>query len=146
MEEPLDYEAKYKYLLAEYDNYRKRVEKDAEIRILDAKSRILLNIINIRDDLERAINICKKSNDINTLLEGLDSIIKHIDDILSDEGVHVIDTKDKKFDPNLHEIISLIDNDELPEHTIVNELRRGYKLNDRVIRPSLVEVSRRKEK
>ncbi|MEM4317707.1 MAG: nucleotide exchange factor GrpE, partial [Candidatus Nitrosocaldaceae archaeon] len=95
---------------------------------------------------ERAINICKKSNDINTLLEGLDSIIKHIDDILSDEGVHVIDTKDKKFDPNLHEIISLIDNDELPEHTIVNELRRGYKLNDRVIRPSLVEVSRRKEK
>ncbi|MEM4319728.1 MAG: nucleotide exchange factor GrpE, partial [Candidatus Nitrosocaldaceae archaeon] len=93
MEESLDYETKYKYLLAEYDNYRKRVEKDAEIRILDAKSRILLNIINIRDDLERAINICKKSNDINTLLEGLDSIIKHIDDILSDEGVHVIDTK-----------------------------------------------------
>lgn len=144
MEEPLDYESKYKYLLAEFDNYRKRVEKDAEFRILDAKSKLLLKFISIRDDLERAIDMCKKSSDIDTLLIGLNSIMKRVDEILSEEGVHQIDTKGKVFDPNLHEVIAMIDDDELPEYTIVNELRKGYIFNDRVIRPSLVEISRHK--
>ncbi len=133
------YEAKYKYLLAEYDNYRKRVEKEAEIKIMDVKAKLLLKLINIRDDFERAIKASEEGNTL--IMNGLKSILKHIDNILKEEGVREIDTS-TKFDPHLHEVISIVVDNNLPDYSIIRELRKGYMLYDRVIRPSLVEVSK----
>lgn len=141
----MDYETKYKYLLADYDNYRKRVEKEAENRIMAEKARLLLKIINLRDDFERALVALEKGKDTNAIIDGLKAILKNIDNILKEEGVDAIEAKGKKFDPNLHEVVSIITNNKLPDYTITNELRRGYMLNNKVIRPSLVEVSRNED-
>ncbi|RMF31671.1 MAG: nucleotide exchange factor GrpE [Candidatus Nitrosothermus koennekii] len=141
----LDYETKYKYLLADYDNYRKRVEKEAENRIMAEKARLLLKIINLRDDFERALTALEKGKDTNAIMDGLKAILKNIDNILKEEGVDAIEAEGKKFDPNLHEVVSIITNNKLPDYTITNELRKGYMLNNKVIRPSLVEVSRNED-
>lgn len=140
---PLDYESKYKYLLADYDNYRKRVEREAEIKIMEAKAKILLKLINLKDDFERALEAAEKGDDKDAILDGLRQMLKNIDDILKEEGVTTIEAKGKIFDPNLHEVVSIINNNRLPDYTITNELRKGYLFNNKVLRPSLVEVSRK---
>ena len=144
MSKEVDYESKYKYLLADYDNYRKRVEREAELRILEEKARLLLKIINLRDDFARALDAAK-SNDSKALINGLKAILKNIDNLLKEEGVKEIEAKGKKFDPKLHEVVSIINNNKLPDFTITNEVRKGYMLYGKVLRPSLVEVSRRQE-
>ncbi len=144
-EEALDYENKYKYLLAEYDNYRKRIDKEAEIRIKSEKAKLLLKIIELKEDLERAFTASTRSDNKDYIIEGLKSILKNIDSILKDEGVTPIESLNKEFDPNLHEVVSIIKDNTLPEYTITNEFRKGYMIYDKVIRPSLVEVSKREE-
>lgn len=139
----MDYESKYKYLLADYDNYRKRVEREAEIRIMNAKAKILLKIINLKDDFERALEAAEKADNKDAILNGLKSVLKNIDNILKEEGVNIIDAKGKRFDPNIHEVVSIINNNKLPDYTVTNELRKGYMLHDKVIRPSLVEISKK---
>ncbi len=96
-------------------------------------------LINIRDDFERAIKASEEGNTL--IMNGLKSILKHIDNILKEEGVREIDTS-TKFDPHLHEVISIVVDNNLPDYSIIRELRKGYMLYDRVIRPSLVEVSK----
>ena len=144
-EESLDYASKYKYLLAEYDNYRKRVEKEAEIRVKNEKAKLLLKLIDIKEDLERAYNASIKAESKDHIIEGLKNIVKNMDNMLKDEGVSPIDALNKQFDPNLHEVISIIKDNTLPEYTITKEFRKGYMIDNIVIRPSLVEVSKRDE-
>jgi len=135
--------SKYKYLLAEYDNYRKRLDKEADIRVRHEVEKFVLKLLDLRDDYLRAIEVVKKSDDTDTLLSGLEGVLKKLDNILKEEGIVEIETLGKSFDPNLHEAVSFVDHTELPENTITNEIRKGYMLSDRVIRPSLVEVSKR---
>ncbi len=144
-EESLDYASKYKYLLAEYDNYRKRVEKEAEIRVKNEKAKLLLKLIDIKEDLERAYNASIKAESKDHIIEGLKNIVKNMDNMLKDEGVSPIEALNKQFDPNLHEVISIIKDNTLPEYTITKEFRKGYMIDNIVIRPSLVEVSKRDE-
>jgi len=143
--EESDYASKYKYLLAEYDNYRKRVEKEAEIRVKNEKAKLLLKLIDIKEDLERAYNASIKAESKDHIIEGLKSIVKNMDNMLKDEGVSPIEALNKQFDPNLHEVISIIKDNTLPEYTITKEFRKGYMIDNTVIRPSLVEVSKRDE-
>jgi molecular chaperone GrpE len=143
--EEADYASKYKYLLAEYDNYRKRVEKEAEIRVKNEKAKLLLKLIDIKEDLERAYNASIKAESKDHIIEGLKSIVKNMDNMLKDEGVSPIEALNKQFDPNLHEVISIIKDNTLPEYTITKEFRKGYMIDNTVIRPSLVEVSKRDE-
>ncbi|MFN4336829.1 MAG: nucleotide exchange factor GrpE [Candidatus Nitrosocaldus sp.] len=141
-----EYESKYKYLLADYDNYRKRVEREAEYRVRQSIESFILKLLNLRDDFVRAIDAIKKSNATAVdkhIVEGLEGVLKNLDGILRDAGIVEIPAVGKEFNPNLHEAVSFIYNSELPDLTITNEIRKGYMMNDRVIRPSLVEVSRR---
>jgi molecular chaperone GrpE len=143
--EAKEYETKYKYLLAEYDNYRKRLEKEAELRVKHGIETFILKLLDLRDDYIRAIDTVKKGNEksINAIVSGLEGILKKLDNMLKEVGVVEIEALGKIFDPNLHEAVSFTYNSELPDLTVTNEIRKGYMLNDRVIRPSLVEVSRR---
>jgi len=135
--------SKYKYLLADYDNYRKRLDKEAEIRVRREVEKFMLKLLDLHDDYIRAIEIVKKSDSTNTIINGLESILKNLDNILNEEGIVEIKALGKSFDPNLHEAVSFVDSVELPENTVTTEIRKGYMLSDRVIRPSLVEVSKR---
>lgn len=143
-----EYESKYKYLLADYDNYRKRVEREAEYRVRQSIEAFILKLLNLRDDFVRAIDVMKKSTTTAAVVdrhvvEGLEGVLKNLDGILRDAGVVEIPAVGEAFNPNMHEAVSFVYNAELPDLTITNEIRKGYMMNDRVIRPSLVEVSRR---
>jgi len=135
---------KYKYLLADYDNYRKSIEKESEIIVRREIEKFVMKMIYLRDDYVRAIEIAK-SSDNPALVNGLESTLKNLDNILKEEGVNEIEAVGKTLDPNIHEVISFVVNDKYPENIITVEIRKGYMLSDRVIRPSLVEVSKKND-
>lgn len=136
-------EERYKYKLAEIDNYRKQIEREAQIQVKVKIEEFLKKLINLRDDYLRAIETAKKSNGPAMIINGLESILKNLDVILKEDGVREIDAVGKAFDPSMHEAISFVDTSEYPENTVTAEIRKGYMLSDRVIRPSLVEVSKK---
>lgn len=135
---------KLKYSLADFDNFRKNIERQNSLKILSIKADVLSALINIREDFIRALDTIKQNKIDNAVLEGLDSILKTINIFLEKEGLKEIDSIDKPFDPNVHEIIGFsYNNGDIDENIITKEIRKGYFLNDRVLRPSLVEVSKK---
>src|SRR5215217_6159586 len=137
---------KLKYMMADFDNYRKQIEKQMASTIESNKSNLLSLFLTIRDDYQRALEMIKKNKDLDDVfLNGLEGILKNLDNILQSEGVIQIETIGKIFDSNKHDVISFSYNDDLPENTITNEIRVGYMLNDKVLRPSLVEISKKKK-
>ncbi|HET7643298.1 MAG TPA: nucleotide exchange factor GrpE [Nitrososphaeraceae archaeon] len=137
---------KLKYLMADFDNYRKQIDKQMTSTIESNKANLLSRFLTIRDDYQRALDMIKKNKDLDEVfLNGLEGILKNLDNILQSEGVIPIETIGKVFDSNKHDVISFSYNDNLPENTITNEIRVGYMLNDKVLRPSLVEISKKKK-
>lgn len=135
---------KLKYSLADFDNYRKNIEKQNALRILSVKADILSTVVNLREDFIRALDTLKHHKVDFSILEGLTNILKNIDLFLEKENVLEIKALNSVFDPNFHEIIgfSYVE-DDAEENIITKEIRKGYLLNDRVLRPSLVEVSKK---
>ncbi|MDN5846132.1 MAG: nucleotide exchange factor GrpE, partial [Candidatus Nitrosocosmicus sp.] len=135
---------KLKYSLADFDNYRKNIEKQNALRILSVKADILSTVVNLREDFIRALDTLKHHKVDISILEGLTNILKNIDLFLEKENVLEIKALNSVFDPNFHEIIgfSYVE-DDVKENIITKEIRKGYLLNDRVLRPSLVEVSKK---
>ncbi len=135
---------KLKYSLADFDNYRKNIEKQNALRILSVKADILSTVVNLREDFIRALDTLKHHKVDISILEGLTNILKNIDLFLEKENVLEIKALNSIFDPNFHEIIgfSYVE-DDAEENIITKEIRKGYLLNDRVLRPSLVEVSKK---
>ena len=135
---------KLKYSLADFDNYRKNIEKQNALRVLSVKADILSTMVNFREDFVRALDTLKHHKVDISILEGLMNILKNIDLFLEKENVLEIKALNNVFDPNFHEIIgfSYVE-DDTEENIITKEIRKGYLLNDRVLRPSLVEVSKK---
>jgi len=135
---------KLKYSLADFDNYRKNIEKQNALRILSVKADMLSTVVNLREDFIRALDTLKHHKVDFSILEGLTNMLKNIDLFLEKENVLEIKGLNSVFDPNFHEIIgfSYVE-DDAEENIITKEIRKGYLLNDRVLRPSLVEVSKK---
>jgi len=135
---------KLKYSLADFDNFRKNVEKQNSLKILSIKADMLSVVVNIREDFIRAIDTIKQKKIDNSIFEGLENILKNINIFLEKEGIKEIDSLNNLFDPNFHEIVGFsYDDDNVEENIVTKEIRKGYLLNDRVLRPSLVEVSKK---
>ena len=135
---------KLKYSLADFDNFRKNIERQNSLKVLSIKADLLSTLVNIREDFIRALDMIKQNKIDNAVLEGLEGILKTIDIFLEKEGIKEIESINKPFDPNVHEIIGFsYNNDNIDENIITKEIRKGYLLNDRVLRPSLVEVSKK---
>lgn len=139
-EKVVSYEKKIQYLLADFENLKKRAELDIQNRVNAITDSIILKFLSIYDDFVRAREALSKQK-ANT--EGLDGILKNMDLFLSESGVEPIDALGEIFDPRFHEAISIKEDPKLDDNTITAELRKGYILKDRVIRPSLVEISKR---
>ena len=134
---------KMRYLMADFDNYRKQMEKQLASKAESIKAELLLKFLNIRDDYIRALSMAKQSkSDKEVVIEGLEGILKNIDSLLASEGVREIEAVGTPFDPNVHDAIAYAERDGLTENTVTAEIRKGYMLNDRVLRPSLVEISK----
>jgi len=135
-----DYEDKIKHVLADYQNLNKKTQSDIEKGVNTKIDEFMLDFLKIYDDFIRAKQVFTESK-INT--EGLNSILKNMDSLLAKYNVIPIDALGEIFDPNLHEAISIIDDPELDNNTIIKELRKGYISHKRVIRPTLVEISKK---
>ena len=134
---------KLKYMVADFDNYRKQMEKQVALKTEENKAELMLRFLNIRDDYVRALEIAKQSKAEPVVVEGLEGILKNSDHLLRSEGVVEIETIDTPFDPNVHDAISFSFRDDLPESTVTDEIRKGYMLDNKVLRPSLVEISKK---
>lgn len=134
---------KLKYLVADFDNYRKQMEKQVASKVESSKAEVLLKFLSIRDDYLRALEIAKQSKSEGVVLEGLEAILKNLDSLLRSEEVMEIETIGTPFDPNVHDALSFSYRDDLPENTVTGEIRKGYMLNNKVLRPSLVEISKK---
>lgn len=137
--------SKLKYSLADFDNFRKNIERQNSLKVLSIKADLFSAIINIREDFIRALDLIEHNKVDDGVFEGLKNILKTIDSFLEKEDIKEIESLSKVFDPNVHEIIgfSYHDNDNIEENIVTKEIRKGYLLNDRVLRPSLVEVSKK---
>jgi molecular chaperone GrpE len=134
---------KVRYLMADFDNYRKQMEKQLASKAESIKAELLLKFLNIRDDYLRALSVARQSkSEQGVVIEGLEGILKNIDSLLASEGVREIEAVGTPFDPNVHDAIAYSARDDLAENTVTAEIRKGYMLNGRVLRPSLVEISK----
>ena len=135
------HEKKLQYLLADFENLKKRTESDVQTRINSMLTEIMLKFLSIYDDFVRAKDVLGKQH-VNT--DGLDGILKNMNSFLSEYGVTPIDVIGEIFDPKLHEAIAVKEDASLDNDIITKEIRKGYILQNIVIRPSLVEISKTK--
>jgi len=133
-------------LQADFENTRKRLEKEREDFIKFANESIILELLNTLDDLERTVELAQSQHqDLTSFLKGVEMILAHLYEMLKKYGVRPIEAKGRLFDPAYHEALMQLECNDLPEHTIIEELQKGYLLNDKVIRTTKVKVAVRKD-
>jgi molecular chaperone GrpE len=126
---------------AEFDNYRKRVDRDRKDMTDRAAEAILTEILPIIDDLERALAAEDTGEGADAYRRGVELIHKQLLDLLTRRGVTPIDTAGAMFDPHLHQAVSSEPSADHGEGEIIEEFRRGYRLGDRLLRPAMVKVA-----
>lgn len=141
-ERAIDYLNQLKYLKADFENYQKRTQKEIAEIIEFANERLILRLLTQIDDLERAVDSADKAEK-TVLVNGLKLILTELKRTLAEEGLQEISANGKPFDPSRHEASAVIHSNEYPDQTIVEEMRKGYMLRGRVLRPSTVKVAKR---
>jgi molecular chaperone GrpE len=134
------YMTQLQYLQADFDNYKKRVEKDRENFIKFANSELILKLLNVLDEFESAFAVIEKTGECGST-EGFKMIYRNLIKILEREGLKPIDAAGKKFDHNYHEALMRESSDK-EDGIILEEFQKGYMLGDRVIRHSKVKVAK----
>ncbi|MDB6152176.1 MAG: grpE [Chthoniobacteraceae bacterium] len=127
---------------ADFENFRKRAAREKEDAVRYANAAFLDRLIPIFDNFELGLNAARSSAENSPILLGMDMVSKQLNDFLLQSGVEPIVAEGAKFDPNLHEAVAQEASDSIPEGHVVRQLRRGYKLKDRLLRPSTVIVSK----
>ena len=132
---------RYLRLAAEFENYKKRAAREKDEAIKYANSSLLEKLIAIVDNFELGLEAARAEGEKSAVFSGMSMVLKQLMDFLGDSGLEPIDATGQKFDPNLHEAIAHEPSDEFPEGTVIRQTRRGYKMKDRLLRPSSVVVS-----
>lgn len=136
----LDYLARLK---AEFKSYKQRTLREKEKLKGSASEELIKEFLPILDDFELAIDSAKKSKNFSRFAEGVKMIFNRTREVLKKQGVKPIKAKGEEFNPHLHEAMGMIDSQKYPDNLIVEEMRRGYILNDKVLRPAVVKVNKR---
>ncbi|MBQ6516548.1 nucleotide exchange factor GrpE [bacterium] len=139
-----DYETlnnQYIRLAADFDNYRKRQAQERESLLKYGAENTMKKLLEVLDNFERGKKAVENIDDCQKVKESYELVCKQMYDTLQKLGLEFIETEGKEFDPNLHEAVMQTPSSDVPEHTIIAELQRGYKLEDRVLRPALVNVA-----
>ena len=124
--------------LAEYDNFRKRSQKEKEALYKDVKAETVQKLLPVIDNLERA---AAAGGDLESYKKGVEMTLKQTADVFASLGVECFGEKGEPFDPNLHNGVMHEDNEELPENSVADVFQKGYKLGDKVIRHATVKVA-----
>jgi molecular chaperone GrpE len=128
-------------LQAEFDNYKKRVDREKAELIKYASAELVSELIDIMENLERGVVSAKGSDDIDSIVKGMEMVSTRLKDILGSRGLKPIEAVGKKFDPHYHEAMMMTPTDEYPYNTVIEEFQQGYMIKDKVIRYSKVRVS-----
>lgn len=131
----------YIRLAADFDNYRKRQEAERENLIKFGTENALKNMLEVLDNFERGQKALEKVEDCEKVKESFELVHRQVCETLAKLGLEEIKAIGEEFDPNYHEAVMQTPTDEHPEHTVIAELQKGYKLGDKVLRPTLVNVA-----
>jgi molecular chaperone GrpE len=134
--------ARHLRLAADFENYKKRARQEQVDTVQYAAAALAERLLPVLDDVERALDHAPEGAD-EGWLRGVRLTFQHLEEALASVGVEPIETVGRPFDPKLDEAIGSEESDEHPDDTVLVELRRGYRMHDRVLRPALVKVSRR---
>jgi len=129
--------------LADFNNFRKRVEKEKQEYYKYASANLIKELLPIIDNFEKALAMFKDND--NQFYKGIELIYKQLVDVLRKEGVEGIKTKGEQFDPAYHEAVGTGEEEDIENNTILEEYQKGYKMHDKLLRPALVKVNVRKE-
>ncbi|MDF2570100.1 MAG: grpE [Sporomusa sp.] len=129
---------RYKRLQADFDNFRRRTRQEKEELSVVVAERIICELLPVVDNFERAT--ASPATDISTLTTGVQMIFRQLSNSLSQLGVEPVAAEGNMFDPALHEAVMRVEVDGQPDGMVIEELQKGYKVNGRVIRPSMVKV------
>ncbi|MDY6856047.1 MAG: nucleotide exchange factor GrpE [Thermodesulfobacteriota bacterium] len=133
-------EKEYDSLLADFDNLKKRIDNDVKLRILGEKSKLILNIIEVMDSFDRAIESGKNYRH-DPFFNGIVSIYRQLINSLREYGVEPIDSLGHEFDPNFHEAVGVLRSSDLKKNMVVKEIQKGYIMEEKLVRPSKVLVA-----
>jgi len=135
------YLTQLRYARADLENLQKHIQRRIDEEVIREKAKLIMQILPVVEDVDLTYNEAKKARN-SSLLEGIEVIRKKLWKMLSCEGLCPIEAVGKPFDPHMHEALQEIETSDYPEGIVVQEVRKGYLLNGKVFRPSLVKVSR----
>nr|WP_281248884.1 nucleotide exchange factor GrpE [Bacillus alkalicellulosilyticus] len=126
---------------ADYDNLRRRTKSEKEAAAKYRAQSLVEELLPVLDNFERALQVTVEQDETKSLLQGMEMVYRQLHDALTKEGVEVIPAEGELFDPHLHQAVMQIDSPDHEKNQVVEELQKGYRLKDRVIRPSMVKVN-----
>jgi molecular chaperone GrpE len=135
-----EYLTRLKYLQADFENLTKRVDRQMEQVKNHCTEGLIIKLLEVVDELELALKNSQPA-DAKLLVEGVQMTLKKLRKVLEQEGVTPIESEGKVFDPSRHNAVAAVERDDVDECVVVEEVRKGYMMKDRVIRPSIVKVS-----
>lgn len=128
-------------LQADFDNYRRRVRLDQEAVEKYRAQSLISDILPALDNFERALKVESQDEQMKSLLQGMEMVYRQLLEAVKKEGVEAINAVGQPFDPHLHQAVMQVEDQSSEPNTVIEEFQKGYKLKDRVIRPSMVKVN-----
>ncbi|WP_082795233.1 nucleotide exchange factor GrpE [Alkalihalobacillus trypoxylicola] len=126
---------------ADYDNFRRRSREEKESAAKYKSQSIIEGLLPVLDNFERALMVEPGTEEVKSLMQGMDMVYRQLQDVLKNEGVEVIPTVGEEFNPHLHQAVMQVEEEGYESNQIVEELQKGYQLKERVIRPAMVKVN-----
>ncbi|MCT4621188.1 MAG: nucleotide exchange factor GrpE [Marinisporobacter sp.] len=139
-EEKEELNSQYLRMTADFQNYRKRVEKEKSDIYQFANEKLILDLLPIVDNFERAVKSYKDEGKDESFTQGVEMILQQFLDVIKKNGVEEIEALEKEFDPNFHHAVMQEESDEYESNTVIDVFQKGYVLNGKTIRPSMVKV------
>ncbi|HEY9577674.1 MAG TPA: nucleotide exchange factor GrpE [Pseudobacillus sp.] len=134
-------ENRYLRLLADFDNFRRRAQLDREASEKYRAQSLISDLLPLLDNFERALKVEASNEQTKSVLQGMEMVYKGLISALEKEGVEAIESVGKEFDPNFHQAVMTDSNDQYGPNEVIEEFQKGYRLKDRIIRPSMVKVN-----
>ncbi len=128
-------------LQADYDNFRRRSRQEMEAAAKYRAQNLIESLIPAIDNFDRALGVQVESEDAKSLLQGMEMVYRQVTEALKNEGLEAIQSVGESFDPHYHQAVMQVESEDHEPNQVVEELQKGYKLKDRVIRPAMVKVS-----
>lgn len=138
------FQDKYLRLAAEFENYKRRAQRDQNDSIRFGNESLLKNLLPIIDNLERAIQCAKDAGTSGPLLEGVELTHKQFLETVGKVGVRQVSTTGNSFDPAIHQAVTQVESENVEPNTVIEEFQKGYLLHDRILRPAMVSVAKEK--